>query len=176
VAAALGLIYAAGPGTAGEDSKEIRDAVLKIAAKIKAGDMAGAKSMAAAAKKYDLEDVMSLFKPKKKGGLGWPGCKPTDGIELKIREVARDGDPGAAKHAAMYEYIGNVTAAIGLIAETNPQGKDSGKKLRKNWLEWAGDVQKGGQKLTKTSAPADAKATITKINNACNACHSDFRQ
>jgi hypothetical protein len=173
--AALGLIYGADSGAAGE-GKDAAAAVEKIAAAIKSGDMSGAKKMAQAATKYDLEDVMDVFKVKKKGGRGWTGCKPTDGIEAKIREVARDGDKSATKNAATYAEIAPVIAAVMMIAEAKPQGGDSGKKLKKNWLQWSGDVQHGAEALAKAKAPAEVKTAMTKMNNACNACHSDFRQ
>jgi hypothetical protein len=177
VAAALGLIYASGPSIAGD--KDVAGAVKKIAALVKSGDMSAAKKMGAdAAKKFDLEDVMDLFKIKKKGGIGWTGCKDTDGIEAKIREVARDGDKNVAKNAAAYEEIASITAAITIIAEAKTPEKDVGKKLRKNWLQWSQDVQQGAEALAKAAkgkAAIDAKNAMTKMNNACNACHSDFR-
>jgi hypothetical protein len=177
VTAVIGLIYAAGPSSAG-DNKEVVDAVDKIAAAIKSGDMDTAKKLAAGAKKFDLEDVMDLFKPVKKGGKGWKGAKPTDGIELKIRELARDGEKSVAKNAAMLEEISYTTAAIALIADAKTPEKDQGKKLRKNWQQWAQDVVDGTQglaKAAKSKAAADVKTAATKMNNACNACHSDFR-
>jgi hypothetical protein len=177
VAAVVGLIYAAGTSKAG-GNKEIVATVDKIADAIKSGDMDTAKKLAAAAKKYDLEDVMDLFKTVKKDGRGWKGAKPTDGIEAKIREVARDGDKNIAKNTAIYEEIGPVTAAIAMIAEAKAPEKDSGKKLKKNWIQWSQDVQEGAvalAKAAKSKSAADTKTAMTKINNACNACHSDFR-
>ncbi len=177
VTAVVALVYAAGTGSAG-DNKEIVAAVDKIAAAVKKGDMAEARKLAEGAKKYDLEDVMDLFKPVKKGGRGWTGAKPTDGIELKIREVARDGDKSFAKNAPIYEEIANISAAITIIAEAKAPEKDMGKKIKKNWIQWSQDVQEGAQalaKAAKSKAGADGKMAMTRMNNACNACHSDFR-
>jgi len=177
VAAVLGMSYLASEGSAG-DSKEVNAAIDKIVAALKKGDMPGAKSAANEAKKFDLEEVMDVFKIKKKGGRAWPGAKETDGIEAKYREVARDGDKNAAKNAAMYEEIALTTAAVGLIAEAKAPEKDSGKKLRKNWVQWSQDMQEGAHALAKAAqskAAAEVKSAATKVNNSCNACHSDFR-
>jgi cytochrome c556 len=174
--AALGLIYSAQSGAAGDAGKDAAAAVEKIAAAIKSGDTSAAKTMAQAATKFDLEDVMDVFKVKKKGGRGWKGGKPTDGIEAKIREVARDGDKSATKNAAIYEEIAPVISAVMMIAEAKPQGGESGKKLKKNWLQFSHDAQQGAQALAKAKAPAEVKTAMTKMNNACNLCHSDFRQ
>jgi hypothetical protein len=172
VAAAIGLIFAAGPGTAGDAGPANGD-VKKIADAVKAGKTADAKTMAVAAnKKYaELEDVMTAFKTKKKGGLGWTGSKEGDGIELKIREVARDG----GKTAGFYEEIGNTIAAVGLIAEARTPAKDKGKATVKGWKAANEEMLEGAAALAKAKSAAELKAAATKINNACNACHSEWR-
>ncbi len=173
VAAGLGLVYA-GIGTAGGGKGANAD-VEKIAAALKKGDTASAKTMAAAvAKKYELEDVMSAFKVKKKSGLAWPGAKDNEGIELKIRGLARD----QTKDFKHLEDIAYTTLAVGLIAEAKTPEKDSGKKLKKNWTQYVHDMQEGAQALAKAAgdkSAAEVKTAATKVNNSCNACHSDFR-
>src|SRR5262249_4010449 len=91
LAVGFGLAYAANSGAAGgDDAGPIID---KIAAALKSGDKAGAKKMAEDYKKKaeSVEDAMDMFKKKDKGGFGFaPGTpKELDGIEVKIREVAR---------------------------------------------------------------------------------------
>jgi hypothetical protein len=175
--AALGLIYAAGPGRAG-DEKALRGAVLKIAAAVKKGDMEGAKKMAAVIgkKAENMEDVMDLLKPKNKGGLGF-GPGPTDGIERKMLAIARDG-PKAAE-VPHVEDAAYVIVAISLIAEGHT-GKvpETNKKKRKDWEKFSEDMKTAGMNLAKagmTKAPASIRTAATKVNNSCSACHSIFR-
>src|SRR5262245_20049464 len=94
----LGLVLGAGMwalanfGTAADPKEDI----LSVAALVEKKDAAGAKKKAEElAKDMELEEVMSLFKLRNKGGLGF-GSKPapagaatTDGIEAKILALGR---------------------------------------------------------------------------------------
>jgi hypothetical protein len=177
---ALGLVYATGLGIAG-GGDGVKGDVQKIAAAVKSGDMAGAKKMAAAVanKTEDLEDVMHLFATKKKGGIAWEGAKDPDGIELKIREVARDGPKNLSKEASQLQDMTNNTIAIGLVAEAwSPKIKDKGKQTRKAWDAYAADMltaANGMSKALKGKGAAEVKSAATKLNNSCTACHADFR-
>src|SRR6185369_11522326 len=98
LAVAVGaLMY--GVGNAGDDAA-VKAAVLKIADALRKGDKEAAATQAEAlAKKVEkLEDVMNLFKPRKKGGLGVgkAGVVTPDGIELKLITLGRDAPAGAA--------------------------------------------------------------------------------
>lgn len=176
--AALGLIYVAGTGSAGGEGSA-RAVVEKIAAAVKQGDMATAKKLAAAyAKKADgVEDVMEVFKPKNKGGIGF-GKGATDGIEKALRAAARDG--AKAKDAANYEEAAYVITAVGLITDAYaPNVKESAKKKRKNWEKASHDMNEAAEgmvKAAKSKAAADLKTAATRVNNACTACHADFRE
>jgi hypothetical protein len=177
LAAVLGLVYAAGPGAAG-DSAEVVATVKKIAAAIKKGDKEGARKMAETyAKKADsVEEVMDLFKRKDKGGLGF-GAPPKekDGIELRIRDSARDVPSDFAKNAAKYEEMGYHTAAIGLIGEIMTPKKDKGKSTVKGWKTANADMQEAALALAKAKGAANVKSAATKLNNACIACHGEWR-
>jgi hypothetical protein len=179
LAAILGLVYAASPGSAGDDNKELIAMVKKIAAAIKSGDKSGARAMAEAyAKKADsIEDVMDLFKKKDKGGIGF-GAPPkeTDGIEVKIREVARDVPKDYTKNAARYEEMGYNTAAIGLIGEIMTPKKDVGTKTIKGWKTANADMQEAAIGLAKAKGAAEVKTAASKLNNACIACHAEHRK
>ena len=177
LAAILGLVYAAGPGSAG-DNADVIATVKKIAAAIKKGDKEEARKLAEAyAKKADsIEEVMDLFKKKDKGGMGF-GAPPKekDGIEVKIREVARDVPSDYTKNAAKYEEMGYNTAAIGLIGEILTPKKDSGKKTVKGWKTANADMQEAALALAKAKGAAGVKTAATKLNNACIACHGEWR-
>jgi hypothetical protein len=179
VLAVAALAWQAGPGTAG-DGKGFEGDVMKIAAAFKKGDADGAKKMAegVAKKVEDIAEVMEGFKTKKKGGWS-PFPKESDGIELKLREVARDGLKTLGNEAGAWEQSGYISAAIAAVAHARPQGKESGKQLKKEWLKWSEEMQQQGLDLAKAAkggSAAEVKTAATKLNATCNACHAPFRQ
>src|SRR3954447_966214 len=99
------LVYVAGQGSAGE-GKGVGGDIKKIAAAIKGGKADDAKAEAAkVAKKNELETVMEVFKPAKKGGLA---VGKIDAIENKIRELARDGSKNIKGEAGDIEELGYI--------------------------------------------------------------------
>lgn len=202
VTAVVGLVYAANSGAAGSnggaevvakvtlarptclvvtagESGDVKDVVAKIAAAIKKGDKAEARKLAETyAKKADsVEDAMDLFKKKDKDGIGFgSGPKETDGIEVKIREVARDGAKTYAKDAKLYEAMGYNAAAIGMIADVMTPKKDIGQKTVKGWKAAIADQQEAAFALAKAKSAGDVKTAATKLNNACIACHAEWRK
>jgi hypothetical protein len=170
LAAILGVVQAGAPEAAGE--------VDKIVDALKAGDKAKAKKLAAAyAKKAEtVEDAMDLFKRKDKGGYGFgAGPKELDGIEAKLRDIANNGAKDYSKNPALYEKMAYRAAAIGLVAEALPPSSDKGMKTKKAWANAVTEMLTAAEALSKAKNEKDAKATATKLNNSCTACHSVFR-
>jgi hypothetical protein len=181
LAMALGLIYAANSLARGDDVAAARGDILKIAEAVKSGDMSGAKKLAAAAgKKHELEPVMDAFKRKDKEGIGFgAGPKEKDGIEAMYRDIggAAGGKP-KEKDAALFETMAHNTIAVGLIAEAKTPTKDEGKKTVKGWKQANQDMLEGAQALAaaaKAKNMAGIQKAATKVNAACNACHSEHR-
>src|SRR5262249_37581826 len=118
LAAVLGLISMSGPSF-GQGKKDVDVVVKEMADELKKGDKAKAKKLADdAAKNLDeTSDMMHLFRPRNKGGLGVgrnPLANPAkDGIEVMIRDLARDVPGGIAKQAAALEEMGYYIAAMG---------------------------------------------------------------
>src|SRR6266581_3219398 len=143
LAGIVALVYASGSQGAGDD--DARVVVDKIAAALKSGDKEGANKLAAVYRKKaeTVEDAMDLFKKRDKGGIGFaPGTpKELDGIEVKIREAARDGDKAYAKNAARWQELAWNAAAIGLIGEHFTPKKDMGKKTVKGWMTTNAEMQ-----------------------------------
>jgi hypothetical protein len=177
-------IYLSSQATAGGD-KAVQQGVLKIAALLKKGDKDAAKSEAQAlAKKVDeLEDLMNVFKPRKKGGIGvgaTPGGIIPDGIEQKLITLGRDA-PGAAamaKEASALEDMGYVIAAVAEVSKAKAPKQNMGKKTIKDWNTWSNDMHDAGIKLAeaaKAKGAQDVKTTSAKVNASCNNCHSTFR-
>jgi ribosomal protein S20 len=174
---ALGsVVWVGGFAFAGEN-KELVASVKSIAAAIKKGDKAGAEKLTeAAAKKADeTEIVMDMFKIKKKGGIG-VGPKETDGIDVMLRGISRDGPKDVAKNAEMYEEMAYHTAALAHITAKVPN--DKGKKDLKTWNKYCEEMAKGSTDLAKAAvakAAQDVKTAATQVYAACNNCHSKFK-
>lgn len=192
LAAVAGLLYLAGPGTAGGKEENAQKAnVLKLAKMIGAGNADAAAKVAAAVGKQAKDDdarlemvadVMHLLKKRSKGGLGFGEKKPSrgaDGLEDKINEVRRDAPAGVAKDADAYQQMGYRLAAVADLTKALAPAKDSAGKKRADWLKWSDEMHASSMKLVeaaKSKSGAEVKAAATKLNAACNACHSVFRQ
>jgi hypothetical protein len=174
------LVNMTGPSYAG--GKDLPTTVKKIAEAIKKGDNDGAKKMAKDAAKgiEDMGDLMHMFKPRNKGGIG-VGTKPgpntaKDGIEVMIREYARDVPN---KPVAGLEETGYVIAALAEIGAAKGWEKDQGKKTKKNWATWTADMKAAGLEFAKAGAGnggAQIKAAASKVNNSCITCHNVFKE
>ena len=175
------LLHVAGDGTAQEDFK---GPILKIAGLIEKGDTTGAKAMAKtlAKKVEDMDDVMGVFKPRTKKGVGVgakPGAIQPDGIELQLNKISRDAPSqnAANKDAAGFEKMSYVIAAVAEVAMAKLP-KDDGKKKAKDWLKWSKEMREAAPDLAtaaKSKSPAEIQKAAMKINNACNSCHSVFK-
>ena len=175
-------LYVAPAGHAG-DAKKLAAEVNKIADMLEKGDKAGAEKAATAlAKKLeDVIEVMDLFKPRNKGGIGVgkPGTVVPDGIEQFLLKIGRDTpttkemkDPGALARMAY------VTGAIAEVAHAKPPARDLGKKTKKAWMNYAVEFRESWQDMTtaaKSKSAAAVKAAAVKMNSSCANCHSVFK-
>jgi len=180
VLAVGGLAYLASEVLAGET--KLGPDVRKVADAIKKGDTAGAEAMAAkiGKKAEELDNVMTMFKLRTKGGLGicaMPQPK-ADGIEMRFRDIARDAPSNMAKEGPCLEQAGYDTAAVALITKSMAP-KDMGKKKSADFKRWAGDMYESGIELAKDAKAGGAqnvKSAAAKVNASCNSCHSVFRE
>lgn len=165
IAAALGLAYTSSPSQANQPNA-IEKSIKEIAGEFAKGKEEAARKLAiACAKKIDdLPDLMEMFKPEKKGGLG---------IEAKLKGLEKVAN---AKIAAEVSPLSAAMAEVILAktpAKDGPQGKT--KKL---WMESADTLRTASLDLAKAAAKNDAKAikaAAEKANNACITCHSKFK-
>jgi hypothetical protein len=185
-AAVCGLVYVSGPSRANEGEKELAGAVGKIAAAIQSGDSAGAKKLAeASAKKIDeVSDLMHLFRPRSKGGLGWgsKASKPdaSDGLEKKIQEFTKTVPAAAAGQKDVNGEAATWIAALAELTLAKTPAKDGpAGKTKKAWIGWSNDLRDAAAELSKASAsgnPAAISKAANKVNNACVSCHSKFKE
>lgn len=175
-----GWVYLAGSSHAADEA-DPKAGVLKIAAAIQKGDLAGADAQAKAlAKKVEeLGDVMDVFKKRDKGGVGVglkKGVAIPDGIELMIAKMGRDApSPSEAKKGAeAFEHMGTVIAAVAKITKSKPPAKVKGN----DWNNRCDQLFASGLKLSaaaKDHAAADLKTIAHKIKDTCDACHSKYK-
>jgi len=177
------LFFMARSGIAGGE-KEPGASIQKIAALIEKGDAAAAANLAKAlAKNTDLEDVMNVFKPRKKKGLGVgdkAGAVIPDGIEQQLLKLGRDelSRANLDKEAAALQHMGYNTAAVAEFALAKPPEKASGKKSAKEWTTYAKEMRKASIEFVeavKSKSPTAVHKAAEKLNTACSSCHSDFR-
>jgi hypothetical protein len=153
------------------------DGFKKIVVLVKKGDMAGAKKAAATyAEKLETDEVMHLFKPAKKQGLGVAGVN--EGIEQMLIKLGREAPADMAKMADAYTEMGYNIVALGVITETKAPATNVGNQTKKAWLEATSGLVEAGKKLAEAAAKknaADVKTYAAKVNTNCNNCHTLFR-
>lgn len=162
------------------NEKALHESVFKIGDQLKAGDKTGAtKAAADLSKKFEeVDEVMTLFKLRAKHGLGIARAPQpkNDGIEAKLREIARDAP--IAKDAEVIEEMAYLTAAIAEITALRAPEKDSGKKKRSDWINWSNEMRDAAMALAaaaKAKGGQEMKTAAAKVNNSCNNCHSVYR-
>lgn len=179
----IALIGGAGVRAA-DDDKEIKKAqadILDLAKKIADGKDVS-KDAAGIKKKYEeLNTVMHAYKPSPKGGIG-TGLEPKagDGIELKIINLGKRALPPATldKEKGALVKLGHINIAMAEITMHYAPAKPKGGKGPKDWKQYTTDMKNASIELVKAAKAgkaADIKAAANNLNNACNNCHSDFR-
>jgi hypothetical protein len=164
----------------------VKAELVKIAAAIEKGDMATAKSKAAALVKKieELNEVMCAFKLRSSKGYGVgskPGVSTPDGIELRLIAIGRDGitkNELEAEGAGLIESA-YITAAIAEVAILKAPLKDKGAKRKKDWVGWSEGMRDSARDLAasiKTGAPKAVQGVTTRLLDTCNNCHSVFKK
>ena len=182
IAVAIGL-YLAPTGRAG-DAKVYAAEVNKIADMLEKKDTAGAEKAAQAlAKKVeDIVEVMDLFKPRSKGGIGVgakAGAVVPDGIEQFLLKIGRDTPTAKEmKDTAALTRMAYVSGAIAEVAHAKVPDKDLGKKTRKAWMGYSKEFRESWSDMVtaaKGKSAAQVKTAAVKMNNSCANCHGVFK-
>jgi hypothetical protein len=183
LAATLALASSA---TSGGPEKAVGAAVEKIGDAIKKGDADATKKLAAKASGMkeieDNADLMHLFKPRNKGGMGWgskAGANPaTDGLEKRVQEYAKNVKANEATDPNN-EEAGRWIAAMAEMIKLRVPAKDmAGGKTKKAWSEFADATREAADGFTKAAAGKNAatiKGAADKLNTTCLNCHSKFK-
>jgi hypothetical protein len=109
---------------------------------------------------FDVHDLMTVFKPKNRGGRG------LEDDTIKFAKSVTDAK--AAGEAA------NLVALIGQYSELMPPDANKDK-----WAGYSKDMVKAGAEAAEAAAKGD-KATIVKkfqaVDQNCKNCHNVFRK
>ncbi|SRR5579871_4376780 len=167
-----------------DEKKAAQKAVLQLVDTMK-GKGAAQPQIAAITKKFDeLEPIMWVYKPRKKGGIGM-GKDGADDIE---QTLGRIGNPRgkakltAQKLAAMKADLitaGELSKAIAEITAQDKYVQQYAKKEPAKWKSYTKDMQKGAEELITAvngAKVADVQKAANNLSASCTSCHSDFRE
>jgi polyhydroxyalkanoate synthesis regulator phasin len=167
-----------------DEKKAAQEAVLKLVDAInKGGDVKG--QIAAITQKFDeLEPIMWVYKPKKKGGIGM-GRGGEDDIELTLGKLGSPTGKAKLTPKKLADLkddlikVGELSKAIALISEQDKYVQNYGKKGPAKWKSYTKEMKKGGEELIQAVRGGDINKVKTAANNlsaSCTNCHSDFRE
>jgi hypothetical protein len=176
-----------------------RAAALRLSKAIEKGDVAAAKTDAAALASLkatapggttsfgptepDLGDAMNLLKLRSKGGLGF-GLKPpsgADGIEAKLISLSKRPLPAPqmAKQADDLARTGYILAALSAICDGHPpKKKGTTGKGDRAWAGWTEEMRAAALELADAAKKKDSagvKKAVNQLNKTCTNCHDEFR-
>jgi hypothetical protein len=169
-------------------SQDMKINVKNIAALLKAGNSAGATKLAQATVKAgirdidDIADLMHLYKPRNKGGIGW-GPKPqpnpaADGLERGVLNFAKQIAPNDLRETARNEEAAYSIAAMAELTAAAAPAFNGKPNIAKDWVAKAERVRGAAFDLAKASAAANANGMRNAAANtieACVSCHAKYK-
>jgi hypothetical protein len=174
----VGLLTFSGTADGRQGAKDAQKAILDLTKQVEAGKdpTSGAAEIK---KKYDeLEMLMKVYKPGDKGGVGFPEGKK-EGVEQKLIGLAKRALPKGTltKEEKALIRMANMNIAMAAVTK-NYFDKPKAGKGKKDWDEYNASMAKASKELIEAvnaGDPAKVKAAANNITNACNECHSAFR-
>jgi Cytochrome C' len=131
----------------------------------------------------ELDEVESLMKPRRRGGLGIGPPTPNgnrDGIELKLIMLARRAPAQAELDAEAAELAraAAVTGAMADLLDAYAPEKKVGNKDPKDWKAQTDEMRAGAADLEAAAKAKDPKRVHTaaaRLTASCTTCHEVFR-
>ncbi len=190
---ALGLVFLT--GSQADDEKDLKaplNKLVKTAAdkpdfeKVK--DAGANFAKANNIENDNIKDVMDFLGKRDvtdKKAVGWgigkvPGAIKPDGIELKLRELAKVKMSKAQveKESEALTEMANRIAAVGSVAIASAPKKKLPDKDPKDWKKWSEEMVKSTrdfEKAVQGGKPDAIKTAAMKLNSSCVECHGSFR-
>ncbi len=160
------------------------DALVELLKGDKVDDAKVKTAVADIKKKYDdLNDLMKIYKPTAKKGLGWNPAKPgkLDGIEQRINDLGTKKVLTKAQMAKEKELILRATyynLALYEITKGFAPDKIKGGKGPNDWKKHNDEIMEGSKEViaaVKANDPVALKKAMGRIGGGCTECHADFR-
>lgn len=154
---------------------------VKEIAKLLAGGKDPAAKIAALRKRYaDLDEVAVVFKPRRRGGIGFGPKANNDGIEIKLMMLVKKGlsDEELKKQKDDLLEMSHTLLAMAHILEAYKPAKAVRDKTPADWMRHVAAMDEAAEELIvaiKKGKPAEVKAAARAVNNACNECHTVHR-
>jgi cytochrome c556 len=177
---ALGL-WSLAAHSADDDDEEDKQAIMDAQKAVKQlvesinkkGDVKA--QLQAIRKKHELKNLMWVYKPAKKGGIGMG--KDGSSIETELAKLGgpktRLTNPKVKAMRADLIKIGEISRAIAEITEMYPP-----KKKAAQWKQYTKDMRKGAEELIQAAKSGDkdrVKKAANNLSSSCTDCHADFR-
>jgi hypothetical protein len=165
-----------------DEKKAGQEAVLKLVEAMKNGG--GVQDqIAAITKKFDeLEPLMWVYKPRKKGGIGM-GQGGGDDIEIAIGKIGGPKFRMTPQKLATMKgdliKVGELSKAIASISEQDKYVQQYGKKDPAKWKNYTKEMKKSAEEMIKAAKSDNAnevKTAARKLSDSCTSCHSVFRE
>jgi hypothetical protein len=131
----------------------------------------------------ELDEVESLMKPRRRGGLGFGPPAPntnSDGIERKLFSLARKAPAQAELDAEAVELAraAIVAGAMADLLDAYAPDKKVGNKDPQDWKAQTDEMRAASAALesaAKARNPNRVRAAAVRLTTSCNACHEVFR-
>src|SRR5262245_38284968 len=168
-----------------QEMATLRDLALKVLNAVEKEKIAEAKALAAglsAKPKPDpgakadvislntllrLEYVMRVFSSLKLGGYG---------LEMELDKLVDVKGPLAGEQQAKAIDLANKMVLIGLLADSYAPERDEGKKTRKDWLAFAGQLRQSSLALAEAVRTGkDIGIAANVVSVSCTKCHDIFK-
>lgn len=181
---AFGLVYTASgannvPVPEDVKRKAAQDAVVDLSENLGARDVS--ERAAKVVKAHASEDISSIFRLKRAGGLGIGNATEAnhqDGIERLVLDFARKKTTTEAeleKHHADYLRIAKVLQAMAELAPHRATERvRKSPELAKEWAEVAAEFRKGTanfRKAIEEKDPKKVRLAAKEMHNTCCHCH-----
>jgi hypothetical protein len=161
---------------ASAEVKAARKDVVALAEKLAGGKaITPAEAVAFRKRHEDFYSVGMIFKPRRKGGLGFGPVKDGDGIEYKLILLSRKALTPAQMKVEQAELarMGRVLRAVAKVMPA--YGSRYRPAAQKAWRDYATQFDKEAEALSRAIAggnPTAVRRAAARVNDVCTNCHS----
>jgi hypothetical protein len=178
LALAIGTLAADLRGAEDKDVKKARKLILELAKESLAGKDISREVAAARKEVDDLEAWMHVYKPR--GRSGSIGTDWTEGIEVQIIRLGKKplAPTALAKHSDQLMQFAHINLVMAEVARSYASAARKPRNAKQLWDRHVQAQKRAAEELiraVKAKNPTGLQKAATRLNAACNDCHSDFR-